>query len=150
MLMAGDWRDFGGSIGKAHGLFGYNSVTALAKVPDGTSNTIMVMEMPGGHINWNGSGGLDNGWCTPSWAAGFNYSAFWLCPNASNGNCRYTSADAREQRNSFGTFGTLHGGDIIMTGMADGSVRGFRPTMDFATFTFLSCYRDGNVVNLDQ
>jgi prepilin-type N-terminal cleavage/methylation domain-containing protein len=142
------------------GLFGYDSTWGLDRVPDGTSNTIMFMEMWGGHIDWNGGGGLSNGWSTPSWVAGFNWSGFGMCPNATNANCcsggTFTNGQCMGNWRaapffgmSFGTFGALHSGDRAQTCMADGSVRSFPADMPFAVFQALSARADGVSVILD-
>ncbi len=137
MAMGGDWR-----VDARRGMFTYLKTTGLQKIADGTSNTIAYMEMPGGHINWGGQGGIPDGWSTPSWAVGFNYSAFGTCPNSTNGNCN----NAPKLNISFGTFATVHTGNQIQTGFADGSVRSVRSNIDFLAFVALGGFQDGVIV----
>src|SRR5262249_7467727 len=78
--VAGDWR----VGGRYRGLLSYNSRTTLARVPDGTGNTLLFAEYAGGYHHWNGAGDRPSGWSTGSWASGPNYVSFGLCPNPSN------------------------------------------------------------------
>ena len=72
MGVAGDFRPIGPPSPNTvdndyRGLMYYQSKNALAKVPDGTSNTWLFGEMCGGWINWNGGGGIPDGIGSPSW-----------------------------------------------------------------------------------
>jgi prepilin-type N-terminal cleavage/methylation domain-containing protein len=58
------------------GMFTYKSKTAIASIPDGSSNTMMFAEYAGGQIDWNGSGGIPNGVSGGSRMVGFNYTGF--------------------------------------------------------------------------
>jgi prepilin-type N-terminal cleavage/methylation domain-containing protein len=128
------------------GLFSYNSKNRIGGVPDGTSNTLMFMEFPGGYVAWGGGNGVPSGWSAGGWAAGFNYTNFGVCPSSSNGNCNF-SAQGRGQ--SFGTFGTFHAGNMIQSCFADGSVHGINSNISFAVLLALGGYKDGIVVNFE-
>ncbi len=60
------------------GFFSHKSdaYASLGRCPDGTSNTLLFGEITGGHIAWNGSGGLASGLSGWGWACGFNYTGF--------------------------------------------------------------------------
>jgi prepilin-type N-terminal cleavage/methylation domain-containing protein/prepilin-type processing-associated H-X9-DG protein len=147
----------GGYIGNTvapqyNGLFTYQSRNSIAKVPDGTSNTLLFCEYVGGNINWNGSGGIPNGISGASWACGFNYTGFSpdgvsgnISPVGSVGQCPgYTDGTG-----CYFTFGSDHTGHIINVCYADGSVRQVTPQIPWFTFVCLSAFRDGNVITND-
>jgi prepilin-type N-terminal cleavage/methylation domain-containing protein len=143
--VAGDWRTFTGySPYQFRGMLYYKSATSLGKIPDGNSNTLLFMEFPGGFIDWGGSGGIPSGWSTGSWSNGFNWTAFGTCPGNGGGNC-----DPAHLGTSFGTFGSLHTGNVIQSAFCDGSVRGIRPSVSFQVLTFIAGYADGQVVIFD-
>jgi prepilin-type N-terminal cleavage/methylation domain-containing protein/prepilin-type processing-associated H-X9-DG protein len=134
----------GGYLGVAvlpqyNGFFGYKSKASIARVPDGTSNTMMFAEYAGGFIGWGGSGGRPSGWSTGSWSSGPNYTGFGVCPNSTNGNCDFTNSGGL----SYGTFGSKHAGNIINVGFGDGSVRQISPNIDFLPWVYISGVADG-------
>jgi len=45
--------------------------------------------------------------------------------------------------------GSLHAGNVMMTGMCDGSVRGILPQIDYPTFVYICGAMDGRKVSLD-
>ncbi len=135
--------------------FGPRSDKTLGRIYDGTANTIAFMEMWGGDIPWGGSGGLPNGWSTPSWSSGGNYLFFGICPHGRwpggpNQNCRdLLGTGAVDPRfTSFGTFGSLHPGGHN-TAYGDGSVRIVRQDIDFNVLAFIGGYKDGVVVSFE-
>ncbi|MCI0380641.1 MAG: DUF1559 domain-containing protein [Gemmataceae bacterium] len=130
--IAGECRDKG-AFAPYKGLLRYQSQNSIARVPDGTSNTLMFAEMAGGHINWNGSGGIPNGWNGVCWTCGFNYSCFGLD----------TSINTNDGRHGWWSYGSFHPGGIIQAAYADGSVRQFRNSLAFAVFLALSGFNDG-------
>jgi prepilin-type N-terminal cleavage/methylation domain-containing protein/prepilin-type processing-associated H-X9-DG protein len=137
--VAGDWRN---NLGADYrGLLYYKSKNALAKCPDGTSNTWLYGEMCGGWIAWAGAGGLPDGVCSPSWCSGFNYTAFGL----SSTTAQDQSADIG---NSWALFGSLHSG-LTNFGYADGSIRPLRDpgNLPFALVLALSGFQDGVTVS---
>jgi prepilin-type N-terminal cleavage/methylation domain-containing protein len=127
------------------GMYQYRSNNALGRIQDGTSNTLAFMEMSGGWIDWEGHGGIPSGWSTPSWSAGFNYVAFGLCPDPTNGNCDFSHSGF-----SFGTFESFHTNGLIMSGFGDGSVRQLRPTIDFGVLLALAGISDGAVITFEN
>lgn len=148
MGVGGDWRYPSATVsGDYHGLFTWKSKNSVGKVPDGTSNTLMFGEMAGGYIVWAGAGGIPDGWASPSWSSGFNYTAFGSCPNSTNGNCQATDPG---KGFSFGTFDSFHGGGIINFVFADGSVRGVSSSIPFGVFEALAGFMDGQIVSFDN
>jgi prepilin-type N-terminal cleavage/methylation domain-containing protein/prepilin-type processing-associated H-X9-DG protein len=139
----------GGYIGNTvnsqfNGLFTYKSKNSIAKVPDGTSNTLLFLEYVGGTINWGGSGGIPDGLSGASWVCGFNYTAF-SPDNGVSGNISPTGSLG----GYYYTFGSDHATNIINVCYADGSVRQITPHIDWFTFVCLSAFRDGYVVPTD-
>jgi prepilin-type N-terminal cleavage/methylation domain-containing protein len=124
------------------GAFGYKSKTAIARIPDGSSNTMLFGEMAGGYIAWGGSGGIPDGLAGNGWPNGFNYTGFGTpCNGAKQIN--------DPTQNCWAMFGSFHTG-IVIIGFGDGSVRGVKTTIDFNTWVFLSGIQDGVVITLDN
>jgi prepilin-type N-terminal cleavage/methylation domain-containing protein len=124
------------------GLYTYRSANSLARVPDGTSNTIMYGEWVGGIINWGGSGGIPNGLSGASWSSGFCYSGF--------GSPSPSGSLLDQSGNSYWyTFGSDHAAHIINVAMADGSVRQVGPGIDFGVWVALTGFQDGINVDYD-
>ena len=128
---------------QAVGLFTYNSATSLARVPDGTSNTILFGEYAGSYISWAGNGGIPSGPTGASWSCGFNYSG-WGTPTSYD-----PTNPATEQYKQYATFSGRHAGNVVNFAFADGSVRGLSTGIDFTTWVYLTGYMDGAVVSLD-
>jgi prepilin-type N-terminal cleavage/methylation domain-containing protein len=125
------------------GVFTYKSQNSLARIPDGTSNTMMYGEYVGGIINWGGSGGIPNGLSGSSWCAGYGYSGF-------NGPSPSGSQLDKNGNSYWYTFGSDHAGHIMNVAMCDGSIRHISPSIDFSTWVFLSAIQDGvNVTGAD-
>jgi prepilin-type N-terminal cleavage/methylation domain-containing protein/prepilin-type processing-associated H-X9-DG protein len=145
--VGGDWRYPSGNVtSDYHGMLYWKSKISLGQVPDGTSNTLLFGEYAGGYIVWAGAGGIPDGWAGGSWSAGFLYSAFGTCPNATNSTCGPKGAPYRGL--SAATFGSLHVGNLINFAFGDGSVRGIDPSIAFGTFEALAGYQDGQVVEV--
>jgi prepilin-type N-terminal cleavage/methylation domain-containing protein/prepilin-type processing-associated H-X9-DG protein len=124
------------------GLFTYKSTNALARVPDGTSNTFLFIEYVGGWITWNGSGGIPDGVDGAAWACGFNYTGFGTpCPASKVNN---------PSASCWALFGSMHTGDIVNVAYGDGSVRHVSSSIDFNTWVFLSGFQDGVPVQVDN
>jgi prepilin-type N-terminal cleavage/methylation domain-containing protein/prepilin-type processing-associated H-X9-DG protein len=132
------------------GILTYMSKTNVTTISDGTSNTMMFGEYPGGYIGWNGSGGIPNGWSTGSWSAGFNYTCFGMCPGASGGGNCNNPYNGLQNTWSFGTFGSKHAGNLVNFAFADGSVRPIGNTVTFPVLIAMSGMADGIVVNFDN
>ncbi len=133
------------------GLFTYNSRVALGQVADGTSNTIMFGENPGGLVDLRSIGG-PRGWNIHTWSFGIWYSTFGTCPDRNNdlaaaGNCDFSS-EGRGQ--SIVSLGSFHSGGVINVCIGDGSVRSIKPNFDFLSMSYLVGYKDGVVQSADN
>jgi len=145
--VGGDWRYPSATVsGDYHGLLTWQSKNSIGRVPDGTSNTMLYGEMVGGYIVWGGSGGIPDGWASPSWSSGFNYTAFGACPGSGGNNCSATNPG---KGFSFGTFDSMHAGNRINFAFADGSVRPIDPALAFAVFDAIAGANDGQVVTFE-
>jgi prepilin-type processing-associated H-X9-DG protein len=149
--VAGDWRTVTALGADYRGLMYYKSKNALAKTPDGTSNTWLFGEMCGGFIAWNGQGGIPNGVCPPSKSSGFNYTAFGLQglpPNPPNGIDPSPQAGQSIDNGTWARFGSLHSG-LTNFGYADGSIRPLNNpgSISFPLTIALSGYQDGVVIS---
>jgi prepilin-type processing-associated H-X9-DG protein len=120
------------------GIFFYQSSNAMGRIPDGTSNTFLFMEYLGGVNNWNGGGGIQNGWSGGSWSCGFNYTGF--------GTPVTFQQAINNSTQGWAFFGSAHTGNILNCGFADGSVRQLSMSIDFSSWVYLSGYADGVVV----
>jgi prepilin-type N-terminal cleavage/methylation domain-containing protein/prepilin-type processing-associated H-X9-DG protein len=153
---AGDWRmrpdrNNPNNMVDAHGLFYYNSRESLGRVPDGTSNTIMLAECAGGIVDLTSSDPLiGRKWLTNSWAFGVWFSAYGICPNPNSPpgqNCS-TAADGRGL--SVFAAGSLHAGNICNIAMGDGSVRGLNArAIDSFSLSYLTGTKDGQIQGTD-
>jgi prepilin-type N-terminal cleavage/methylation domain-containing protein len=131
----GDWR-YGPGY---RGMFYYDKGSqAIATVADGSSNTMMFIEMAGG--KWPGSSAGLNWGC--SWAQNGNFTAFGV----STGN-------ADPNQNGAALFGSYHT-SLINVVYGDGSVRGLSNLAAFNTTNFpiwaaMSGVADGQVLQFD-
>jgi prepilin-type N-terminal cleavage/methylation domain-containing protein/prepilin-type processing-associated H-X9-DG protein len=121
------------------GIFTYKSSNALAKIPDGTSTTLMYGESPGG-LSGRGTGS----WVANSWIGGAQWIEFGMCPNPTNPNCDF-SGSGRGMHPSI--FGTMHTGNRVNFVFGDGSVRSISSTIDFQVFAALGGISDGRVIS---
>ena len=125
------------------GLFTYQSGNSLARVPDGTSTTILFGEYAGSYVSWNGGGGIPSGPTGASWSCGFNYSGFGT-PTAYD-----PTNPSTEQYNQYAFFSSRHAGNVVNFAFADGSVRNLSTSIDFNTWVYLTGFQDGVAVTLD-
>ena len=137
---------FGSQLASGTGIGAYlnppSKGQGIGGITDGTSKTVMSMESHGGFVNW-GDPAAD-GWCGAPWEQATFYSDFGFCPDPTNGNCD-SSPEGRNM--GYGNPGSFHAGNVMMTGMCDGSVRGILPQIDYATYVYICGKHDGEVVN---
>jgi prepilin-type N-terminal cleavage/methylation domain-containing protein len=134
------------SFDNYRGFFHYRTENKLAATIDGSSNTIMVMESPGGFANFGTGAPQATGWVMTSWASAIGYSNFGACPDRANPNCQFTSEGRGLSPHIPGTF---HAGNRIITAFGDGSVRSISSSMDFVLFVYSCGINDGQVLSFD-
>jgi prepilin-type processing-associated H-X9-DG protein len=132
---------------KYHSLFNYRVNASLARVPDGTSNTLLLGEYCGALSNQNPQPQL-NGWNAASWATPGLSVVFGTCPDPNNslslgGYCDYSSSGGR--LGSGYALGGWHNG-MFQVAFADGSVRSLQIGLDRQLLLSLAGYADGDVV----
>ena len=123
----GDWR-YGTGY---NGMFYYNSKNKIATVSDGSSNTLMFMEMAGGV--WPG---FTAPWC-PGRVMNGNFTAFGIASSNTDTNV-----------NSAALFGSYHP-QILMATFGDGSVRPLQKSISSSNFALLAAMAgvsDGQVI----
>jgi prepilin-type N-terminal cleavage/methylation domain-containing protein/prepilin-type processing-associated H-X9-DG protein len=131
---------------KYKGLFNYKVNASIARIPDGTSNTLMFGEVSGGLIT--AFPAPLSGWVMNGWASGAYQTSFGACPDRNNQNCIFTDPSGMGNPLGYnpGLFGSFHTG-IFNVAFADGSVRPLRPDIDALTFFALGGFNDGEVIN---
>ena len=126
----GDWR-----LGSGYrGMFYYGTKTKIATVSDGSSNTLMFMEMAGGI--WPG---FTAPWC-PGRGMNGNFTAFGIATSNTDPN-----------QNSAALFGSYHP-QILMACYGDGSVRPLQKSISASNFALLAAMAgasDGQVVTFN-
>jgi prepilin-type N-terminal cleavage/methylation domain-containing protein/prepilin-type processing-associated H-X9-DG protein len=120
------------------GPFTWKSATKLGGIADGTSQTLMYGETPGGY-----SGDPAVGWLANTWVMGPQYLEFRLCPDRANRNCDFTAGLGL----GYGIFGSPHSGGRVNFVFCDGSVRSISATIPYATLLALGGVEDGTVVS---
>ena len=137
----------------AHGLFYYESKESVRNVPDGTSNTLMFVENAGAMFSTTADPLFTpRMWTQNTWAWGVWYSAYGVCPNQNtpNGPGQNCSTASDGLGMSLFTAGSLHAGNICMSAMADGSVKGMNfKTIDSLSLAYLAGAKDGMVQGTD-
>ena len=138
----------------AHGLFYYQSKESVRNVPDGTSNTIMFAEQAGGMASFGSTDPLfaTRVWTQSAWAWGVWWSAYGVCPNQNtpNGPGQNCSQAADGLSLSIFAAGSTHAGGIMMSAMADGSVKGLNVrVLDSLSLAYLTGAKDGEVQATD-
>lgn len=131
------------------GMLHFQSKTTIARVPDGTSNTLLFGEYFGGYHDWGGSFGRPAGIMTGHWSCGFNFTCFG--GPALNPTLNTAEKPPGQFNPSWGLFGSAHSGYLCQFAYCDGSVRKISPAIGFATWLALGGYQDGiAVANQDQ
>jgi prepilin-type N-terminal cleavage/methylation domain-containing protein/prepilin-type processing-associated H-X9-DG protein len=123
------------------GLFSYKCNASIARVPDGTSNTIMIAEVCGGIINF---GAGNNGWVVNGWTSTPYTHVYGTCPDRTNPNCDFSTAGLG-LGGSYGIFGGWHN-NMYQAAFADGSVRALKTNINLGLLYSLSGYNDGDVI----
>ncbi len=120
----------------------------IAKITDGTNNTIMMGEKylsPDRYFNGTDWGDDNGAWCGHDWD-----NARWAWANPSNPQTdNYSPLQDRPALNASERFGSAHASGIHAT-MADGSVHVISYGIDPIVFTLLNNRRDGIPVDLSS
>jgi prepilin-type processing-associated H-X9-DG protein len=132
---------------KYHGLFNYQTNAALSRIPDGTTNTLLLSEFCG-RMTTNQSLDQLNGWTSASWAANGVSSVFGTCPDPNNDMANGGYCDYQTSLGGGFTLGGWHTG-LFNVAFADGSVRAIRTTIDRSLLLSLTGYNDGDVIGPD-
>jgi prepilin-type N-terminal cleavage/methylation domain-containing protein len=119
------------------GPFYYQSDVTLARMPDGTSMTLMFLEYDGGWINWGGSCGIPSGHMGATFVCGFNYIGFGLD----------TQPWLKDGGHGWWSFDSRHTGNLINVSYCDASVRQVTPAIDWPVLLAIGGFRDGYVVS---
>jgi prepilin-type N-terminal cleavage/methylation domain-containing protein/prepilin-type processing-associated H-X9-DG protein len=130
------------------GLFTYKVTNSLGKVPDGTSTTLMFLEMSGGAISALSGGGIPAGQLVPSWSCGFNYTG-WSWDGTANG-ITFPNNFNNPNSGSWALFSSRHPNNILNAAYADGSVRTINPNIDYNVLQFVAGFKDGQIVTLED
>ena len=149
---AGDWRKIPdrnsptGGTTDGHGMMTYfKNRVSVARIPDGTSNTIMFAESAGGLLN-NGDASFPGAkWTTMSWGGGVWWSAYGICPSSASVAGFNCQSGAGLNQSVF-TAGSLHAGGIVNMAFGDGSVHGINASaIDYNSLRYLTGIQDGEV-----
>jgi prepilin-type N-terminal cleavage/methylation domain-containing protein/prepilin-type processing-associated H-X9-DG protein len=134
-----------------HGLFYYQSKESLARVPDGTSNTLMFVECAGGLFDNPGDPFFGTPkWTMNAWAWGVWWSAYGVCPNPTSPPGQNCDNSPAGRGLSVFAAGSLHAGGLCNVAMADGSVKGLNVrNMDSLSLAYLAGGKDGEVQGTD-
>lgn len=162
LASAGDWRPrpdqlHPNSTVDGHGLFYYKSKESLARVPDGTSNTIMFVENAGGITDVTTVDPLiGQKWTLQSWAWAIWFSADGICPHPNSqlmppqppGQLCNNTPEGRGL--SVFAAGSMHASNICNIALADGSVKALNPrNIDSLALTYITGTRDGAIQGTD-
>jgi prepilin-type N-terminal cleavage/methylation domain-containing protein/prepilin-type processing-associated H-X9-DG protein len=129
------------------GYFTYKSKNALARSPDGTSNTCLFGEYSGGTIHWGGSGGIPDGVDTGAWACGFNYTGFDV-PTTTDFDNTGKGPNGTTGTPTYARFNSRHTGNVVNFCFGDGSVRNLQTSISFNTWVALTGFQDGVPISL--
>jgi prepilin-type N-terminal cleavage/methylation domain-containing protein len=124
------------------GVFTWNSANSLAKIPDGSSQTMIYGESAGGGAASLGSGRA--GWIANAWIMGPFWLEQWVCPNVNNPYCSDNGGGVKLE---YGTFGSAHGNNRIYMAFGDGSVRALDTNISFPIWVYLGGMFDGQIVS---
>ena len=137
------------------GIFSRRPQASFSSISDGTTNTLMFGENPGGNVERNGAieAKAINSWM---WTAGC-MTFFGLPPHANsdqsdNGPGNINGVNFADQGwtntlpDNINKFHSSHAGGVIQFAMADGSVQTLNETLDYTIFHQLGGMRDGDIV----
>ena len=148
------WKQVSRSSPPSERMFGWESACAISRVKDGTSNTFMVGETTGYHVNGRAFAWAYRGWVMcgvdPAYANSATYGGInvWHQPwiAATWQNPPYVPVAGRA-RSWWCPAASLHPGGCNFV-MGDGSVHFITQTIDFPMLVALSGIADGTTVKL--
>jgi prepilin-type N-terminal cleavage/methylation domain-containing protein len=118
-------------INTFEGIYTSRSKTRISNVTDGTSNTLMFGEVMGGRANMR-----------------TQVAYLWIGCGMLPAFPGLTNADGSVRR-LWSNFNSEHPPGMIQFVLADGSVRGISPQIQYSTYIFLSGMRDGQQISAD-
>jgi prepilin-type N-terminal cleavage/methylation domain-containing protein len=122
-------------------ILSFTSYTTLVSITDGTSNTLMLGEK---HVRLNHFGESGDG--DEAYYSGTSYDSAQRVA----GNGYPIARDARDNNSHRqDMFGSWHTSGICQFALADGSVRGIKPSIDVVNLGYLANRADGHVISVD-
>jgi prepilin-type processing-associated H-X9-DG protein len=126
---------------------------SVARIPDGTSNTIMFAENAGGLTDPGDAVFTGATWFNFSWGGGVWWSAYGVCPTSGDAGPRcgqVVSGPATINPSALGLYGlaasSMHAGGIVNMAFGDGSVHGINAgAIDYLSLRYLTGIKDGMV-----
>ncbi len=135
----------------AHGMFYYQSQESLARVTDGTSNTIMFAECAGGLLTVGGDPFFGTPkWTMNAWAGSLWWVGYGICPNPNSPPGQNCDNSPAGRGLSVFVPGSLHTNNLCNVALGDGSVKGLNVrNIDSLSLAYLTGVRDGEVQGTD-
>jgi len=127
--------------GQFEGAFLFNKQSPVGAIPDGTSNTMFVVEYSNSWVDF-GAGNVLTGSCSGTFASGPLYT-YWAMVDPTDAT---TYPTMPRGKSPWFRPSSPHTG-IVQVCMGDGSVRGLRTSIDYTTWVTLGGKADGWILS---